>query len=534
MLQLVASAQTTVYWTGSQDDKWENAGNWVGGTPSINTHVVIGERAISNQPKIVVDNQGNGKQTECLSLTIGGAYEATLTIESEKWLHIETNLNIRSNGTFRNRRTKVLIKGDWKNDGAYIEEAVGQGNKWTYIPSVEFIGTSQKITGSSESRINHLEIKSYVTLESNLSVALPGYNYGNLIVHNGAVIDPADKKVTWTSVGGFFDLKNGATAKVKALNYLDNYSIRPTGPYDSKGNPGAEHTSIIDYAGTIEYQNIDDKIIYQRLVVSGSGVKSLLGNTTVSAGAPDTEVDVREATLDLKTYTLTRQAAGGSLKVAAGATLKVGGLRNGPDLNFANRLFDANSTVDYYGANQTVQHNTYGHLMLSNTGVKTMPATPMTIAGNLTSTGTAQYTAAGALTVGENVIVGEGTSFNGGPLVHTVSGNWVNSGTFTPGGSTIIFNGTRNTTITGVTTFNSLTINKTAGANTVTLHSNVTATTLNMTSGEMRTGANRMIILGNRTGDGWVVGTVNRQHAFSAGVAYAFNGPYATIAFSGG
>ncbi|WP_162427991.1 T9SS type A sorting domain-containing protein [Pontibacter pudoricolor] len=55
-----------------------------------------------------------------------------------------------------------------------------------------------------------------------------------------------------------------------------------------------------------------------------------------------------------------------------------------------------------------------------------------------------------------------------------------------------------------------------------------------MTQGELHTGVNKIIILGDRTGDGWVSGTVNRQHAFASGTAYAFNSRFSTMAFTGG
>ncbi|MEJ8757649.1 T9SS type A sorting domain-containing protein [Pontibacter sp. H259] len=528
-VSLDALAQTTTHWTGTYDAEWNDVRNWDGGLPDITKHVVIGEKAFTNAPVINVDNQGANSQSKCYSLTIGGNFPATLTFYNRMGLHIETNLTIKTNGTLYNKRTKITIKGDWKNDGFYEEEAIGQGNKWTFIPTTEFIGTSQKISGTKTTKFNHLEIKSYVTLENNLLIDLTDYNYGNLIVHPGAVIDPGNYKINWdnTKANRAFQLMNGATAKVKALNYLDNYGIYPTPAY---GGTTIDHTSTIDYAGTID-QNIDNQIVYQKLVISGTGVKYLTGTTTVSSGATDTQVNVNSATLDLGTYTLTRQAAGGSFTVASGATVKIGGLANTP-VDFTTRTFDPNSTVEYYGTNQTVQHNTYGHLLLSNAGIKSMPNTSMTVAGNLTSTGTVQYAAASALTVGGNLTIGVGTTFTGANFIHNVAGNWLNNGTFISGSGTIILNGTTNTSITGATTFNGLTINKTAATNYVTLNNSITAATLGMTNGDLHTGAEKVTVTSSRTGNGWIVGTITRQHAFASGTAYEFNGPYTTLTFT--
>ncbi|MBJ6117518.1 T9SS type A sorting domain-containing protein [Pontibacter sp. BT310] len=528
-----AQAPTTATWTGAINSKWEEAGNWEPKVvPTSNTHVIINGAGGQKQPESIQTNKNEKNRAECLSLTIGGGTnQAKLRVENLNGLHIETNLTILDKGTLENTTTPIFIKGNWQNNGTYNEDPKVQNNNWLYVNKVEFIGANQTISGSSPTQFLELHVKGRLTLESNIKIDLTGYNYGNLIVYPGAVIDPGNYKISWSSTKSAvaFQLQNGATILVKAQNYLDNYSIRPTIAY---GGTSIEHTSTINYAGTID-QNIDDQIIYQKLVISGTGVKSLVGNTSISSGAADTEVNVMSATLDLKTYTLTRQAAGGSFIVADGATVKIGGPTNTP-LNFNTRTFAPASTVEYYGGVQEVQHNTYGHLTFSNTGIKTMPASAMTIAGNLTSTGTTQYTAGGALTIGGNVTIGSGSIFTSGNFTHTIAGNWLNNGTFNPGTGTISFVGSNNTTITGSAVFNGLTINKTTTTNAVTLANNATATTLNMMSGELRTGINKVTILGDRTGDGWVLGTVTRQHTFVPGTAYAFNSRFSTLAFTGG
>jgi hypothetical protein len=526
-------AQTsTTSWTGATNSKWEVATNWSNGIPDTTKHVIIGDRSFTNQPESKINNQGTNSGLKCLSLTVGGTYPATLTLDNDKGIYIKGNLVINANGKVINKTTNIIIRGDWANNGDYIEDVTVQNNNWLYIHKVDFGGTNQTISGTSATKFLQLDVWGSLTLQQNVTIDLANYNYGNLIVHGRGLIDPQNYKISWdnSKSGKAFRLMSGATILVKAQNYLDNYSIRPTVPYNSTST--IEHTNTINYAGTID-QNIDDQIIYQKLVISGTGVKSLVGNTSISSGAADTEINVMSATLDLKTYTLTRQAVGGSFIVADGATVKIGGPTNTP-LNFNTRTFAPASTVEYYGGVQEVQHNTYGHLTLSNTGIKTMPASAMTIAGNLTSTGTTQYTAGGVLTIGGNVTIGSGSTFTSGNYTHIIAGNWLNNGTFNPSIGTISFIGSNNTTITGGAVFNGLTINKTATTNAVTLANNAIATTLNMTSGELRTGINKVTILGDRTGDGWVLGTVNRKHIFVPNTAYAFNSRFSTMAFTGG
>jgi uncharacterized repeat protein (TIGR01451 family) len=94
--------------------------------------------------------------------------------------------------------------------------------------------------------------------------------------------------------------------------------------------------------------------------------------------------------------------------------------------------------------------------------------------------------------------------------------------------------GSSNTTITGATAFNMLTVSKSSSSGTVTLASPVTVATLDMTQGRIATGANAVTITGNRTGSGLIIGTITRTHAFSAGTSYAFEGPNNTVTFASG
>lgn len=528
MAAFVAAAQTTTSWTGAISTEWNTAANWTNGLPDITKHVIIGDRSLTNQPVINVNNNGSNSTTRCLSLTIGGAYPADVYVYNSAGLHVETDLIIQPNGVLRNEATAITLKRDWINNGLYQEKEYQKGNKWTYIPSVHFTGTNQAIKGSVVSNFIHLEISGTTTLESDITLYPIIGTYGQLTINSGGVLDPALKKVTWAD-GGTFVLKNGGTARVKALNYLDNYSIRPTAPYNSTT---IDYTSTIDYAAAAN-QNIDNLITYQKLVISGGGVKSLTGNTTVSGDAADTQVNVNTGTLELGTYTLNRATAGGSFTIASGATLRIGGTNTFP-ANFTTKTLNANSTVEYYGTAQAVQSNTYGHLILSGSGVKTMPATAMTVAGNLTSAGTVSFTGGANINVSGDITIGVGTTFTGGNYTHTISGNWVRNGTFNHGGGTIQFSGGTNASVTGATVFRSLTINKAASGNYVLLNNEVTATTLNMTNGELRTGADKVVVLGDRTGNGWVVGAITRQHTFASGTAYAFNGPHVKLTFTGG
>ena len=146
------------------------------------------------------------------------------------------------------------------------------------------------------------------------------------------------------------------------------------------------------------------------------------------------------------TYTINRNNNGGFLSIAGGAFLKIGGTQSFPT-NYATHIIASTSTVEYYGGNQTVTNETYGNLTLSSSSgsvIKTMPVTALTIAGDLisnASAGTLSYTAGNNISVLGNITIGGNTTFNGSIYNHEVSGNMVNSGTYTGTLSTFTSNG---------------------------------------------------------------------------------------------
>ena len=90
-----------------------------------------------------------------------------------------------------------------------------------------------------------------------------------------------------------------------------------------------------------------------------------------------------------------------------------------------------------------------------------MPGSAFTVEGNFSSlpgSGTSvSYTAASNITFNGNVSIESSTTFNGSSFAHSVSGNWVNNGTFTGSTSTISFNGpSSNISGSGTQNFNNI------------------------------------------------------------------------------
>ncbi|MGH2567806.1 MAG: beta strand repeat-containing protein, partial [Bacteroidota bacterium] len=126
---------------------------------------------------------------------------------------------------------------------------------------------------------------------------------------------------------------------------------------------------------------------YNNLTHSGLGTATLTGNIGVAGN-----LNISAGTLDLSSFTADRATGGGTLTVASGATLRIGGTNSYPT-NYTTNTVNVASTIEYYGSTQTVSTTpTYGNLILSGSGPKT------------TTTGTTTTTVAGDFTVASSVV----------------------------------------------------------------------------------------------------------------------------------
>jgi uncharacterized repeat protein (TIGR01451 family) len=173
------------------------------------------------------------------------------------------------------------------------------------------------------------------------------------------------------------------------------------------------------------------------------------------------------------------------------------------------------STVNFNGSGaQSIPSFSYNNLQTATGGTKT---------------------AGGALVIYGNMIIGASSTFDASSTIDTLYANWINNGTFTPTTSEIVFAGPSNSGISGATSFNNLTVNKSSSTINVALSNSIQAVNVSMATGSMGTGpSNTVTITGNRTGNGVILGTVTRTRTFTAGTSYAFEGPYTTLNFNAG
>jgi hypothetical protein len=160
------------------------------------------------------------------------------------------------------------------------------------------------------------------------------------------------------------------------------------------------------------------------------------------------------------------------------------------------------NTIEYNGTDQTIINPNgltpgYYNLILSGSGMKTMPGTPLSIAGDFTISGTAATDACTSMTIGGNLTIEDGAAFAPGSYNHAVGGNFVNNGTFTAStGDTITMNGSSVQSISGssITGFDNLTINN--SQNIILLDSINVDNVLTLTSGNLNVGSTTLGING--------------------------------------
>lgn len=120
------------------------------------------------------------------------------------------------------------------------------------------------------------------------------------------------------------------------------------------------------------------------------------------------------------------------------------------------------NTIEYDGGTQTIKiptTNPYYNLSITAAGTKSLAGTT-TVTGTTTISNGTLDTVSGqnyALNTDSISIGASGVVLAQNSTI-TVTGNWTNAGTFTAGGSTVLFNGGATAIIDGTTTFNNLTI----------------------------------------------------------------------------
>jgi fibronectin-binding autotransporter adhesin len=411
-------------WKGTISTSWSTAGNWTAGVPTATIDAMIGDASFTgaNQPTI-------SSTATCKSLTIGGTKTSTLTIS--RGLTISGNLLINANGAISQGGYSLTLKGNWQNGGVYTATSS--------YSNVIFAGVNQLINGPVVTHFRRLTINAGSVTTLNTNVTVSGSNSRTSVK---GTLDPGTSP-TYKLTGTSLTVTSNGKLKVKAGNFTDNYT--------SSGTVSLNSNSIVEYAATTINQVVSSAFTYSTLMISGGGVKSLAANLPAlrALTSSNGNIIINGGTFDLGVYTANRatSVSGGSITVAGGAFLKIGGTNTFPT-GFSTNSLEMTSTVEYNGTNQVVSSKIYGHLILSSSAgaaVKTMPASALQIKGDFTmmpGAGTSvATTAAGNMTISGYVSLGTSATFNGGNFQVEVAENWTNNGLFSGASGTVLLSG---------------------------------------------------------------------------------------------
>ncbi|MES2618758.1 MAG: T9SS type A sorting domain-containing protein [Bacteroidota bacterium] len=449
--------RNTVRWNGTVSSAWNNAANWttISGTsmanrvPTVTDAAYIGDTLFVNQPIITTSEQisllrfGSVKAS---TLTINGGSLRTEGSAKGKWatsrshiidvasgsLNIGTNLLLSDSVSGHDITLKigtgtVTVSNDFDQTATGAVDFTGNGTlnlngNYNYVGGSFTAGTGTVVySGGGAQKVAPVTYNNLTISKSTerASFNSPTRVLGNLTTNTGGEVVIFD---TLTVAGNItigtstFFYNQAATIKIGG-NWLKNgnfISENGTTRFNGTGNQTVNGTTFSNL--------IVDKVSGELTLTQNLVINSTL---TITAG-----------TLALDTFMANRSSDGGVFTIGSGATLKVGGANNFPD-NFISNVLNVSSNVNYNGTiAQTIRKVNYGNLLLTNGG-----SLAKSLIGNIQING--------------NLTINSGATYNPGINSTTLYGNYVNNGTYTPGTSTLILNGTTKT-FTGTSTLYSL------------------------------------------------------------------------------
>lgn len=444
------------------------------------------------------------------AFTIAGNLTAgigsTVSFTAAAALTVSGNLVLGAGGTFNGGSFSHTINGNFTNNGTFT------GNTST----ITLAGAGTAISGTGVHNFNNLTIAasnitaaatSALTIAGNLATTGPG-----IFTHlSGGTTTMSGTSKTISGTGITFDNLSvtGTVSTTSSYNITGNLSVAGSLSHSAGIVQMQGSGKNISGAGTKSFFSLSvPGTISTAVNFSVAAALDVSGSFTATAGtATFTGTSSLSGTANLFNVTLN----GTSLQLSTNSVLGIAGAYTNT-AGTLNVTSTTPNTVNYNGtAAQSVAGITYHHLVLSNSSTKTALA---------------------AITTNGNLTIGTGATFSAGSFAHNVAGNWTNQGVFTPGTGSIAFTGTLPSIISGATTFGILTVNKSSAVITVDLQGNTGAATVNMTSGRMITNANTLTITNTRTGNGVILGNIQRNHSFAAGTSYAFESPANTITFN--
>ncbi|TXD76293.1 T9SS type A sorting domain-containing protein [Algoriphagus ratkowskyi] len=499
----------------------------IGGTNSYptnytNNNLIVASTVEYSGTNQIVDNQlyGNlvlsssgGAVIKILSsspFTVGGNFTSnvgtgtSVTYTGSENITVIGNVSIGASTIFNGGNFSHTVGGDWVNNGLF------NGNNSTII----YAGSGATVSGTGVQNFNNLTIAGSLVNFANANLTIAG---NLLTTGSGSFNQATGGTVFMTGIG-----KTISGLGISLQNLTVGGSINVVQAMELSGNllvSGSLTTGIgaFSMSGTSKAISGAGNISFGTLAIPGSvttdanfSISSgliVVGNLSASSGTTTfTGSSYLSGTANLFNATIN----GISLQLSVNSTLGVGN-----ELTLLSGTLDATSsapnTVNFNGSStQNVNPLSYSNLILSNGSTKN---------------------ASGNISTAQDITIAPSTTFNASSFIISIYGNWNNNGSFNGGTGTVQFLGPTNSYIRGATTFNILTSNTTSTTELI-LEDNISASTVNMIQGIISTDANTITITNTRSGNGYIYGNIQRNHTFTTGVAYAFEGPNNTITFS--
>jgi hypothetical protein len=245
-----------------------------------------------------------------------------------------------------------------------------------------------------------------------------GGSPGGVVIERDAFFDDGGTRtsnvISNQNSPGFLKFKGNATF---GTNTHTSPLLEPDIIFDGIG------TQTVSINNTVSYFYAENLIIG----ITNNPTINLTGTSLNGFGCYDGNVSINGTSiLDLGNHTINRNSSGGTFTLAENAILRLShntGGRAGSNFpnNFSTYALSNSSVVEYYRAgNQTIYGTTYGNIIITGTGTKTLGANT------------------------------------------TITGNWENNGTFAHGNFNVTFSGSENKTIGGSssTNFHNIIVNK--------------------------------------------------------------------------
>lgn len=303
--------------------------------------------------------------------------------------------------------------------------------------TVNYAGTTQSVaTLNSSQNYGNLTISGSAikTLAGTVGVA------GDLNVSAGTLA-LSTYTANRTAAGGTLTLAASTTLNIGGTGALpSNYSTH-----------SINSSSTVNYSGTNQnVSTLNSSQNYGNLYISGSGTKTLQGIVGVAG-----DLNISGGTFDLQSYTANRTAAGGTLTVANGAGLKIGGTGTLPS-NYSTHSIGATSTIEYAGTTTVAALNSsqnYGNLIISGTGVTTAASFTVATTLNVNAANASLIASGGTVTMNASTSIANSGTLTFSAL--TIAGASVaTSSSFTIGGAFTINGSSGITASSGTITMN--------------------------------------------------------------------------------